>query len=118
MTLAATLLLGGRRRASPTCDVARRLEPSTLRVVPTTRLPTERDAGCRNIDEAGAAEQYAVVVEGRQLKVVAVNRSTDTVVATGEMLEELIEFLRRDHLENTMVVRVPHANEPPRVGLG
>ena len=66
-----------------------------------------------------------MVVEGRQLKVagyegkvVAVDRTTDTVVAAGDTLEELIELVRREQLENTMVVRVPRADEPLRVGLG
>ena len=66
-----------------------------------------------------------MIVEGRQLKVagyegkvVAVDRATDTVVAAGDTLEELIELVRREHLENTMVVRVPRADEPLRVGLG
>ena len=58
------------------------------------------------------------MVAGYEGKVVAVDRATDTVVAAGDTLEELIELVRREHLENTMVVRVPRADEPLRVGLG
>ena len=66
-----------------------------------------------------------MVVEGRQLKVagyegkvVAVDRATDTVVAAGDTLEDVFAIVRREHLEKTMVVRVPRADEPLRVGLG
>ena len=63
-------------------------------------------------------EGHQLKVAGYEGKVVAVDRSTDTVVAAGDTLEELIELVRREHLENTMVVRVPHADEPLRVELG
>ena len=64
-------------------------------------------------------------MEGRQLEVagyegmvVAVDRSTDAVVAAAETPEELMKIVRDRHLENTMIVRVPRAGEPLRVGLG
>jgi len=66
-----------------------------------------------------------VIVEGRQLKVagyegmlVAVDRSSDAVVAAAETPEELIRIVRDKQLQNTMIVRVPRVGEPLRVGLG
>ena len=63
-------------------------------------------------------ERRQLMVAGYEGKVVAVDRSTETVVAAGDTLKELIEIVRRQHLENTMVVRVLHADGPLRVGLG
>jgi hypothetical protein len=64
-------------------------------------------------------------VEGRQLrvagyegKVVAVDRSTDAVVASADTPEDLMRIVRSLHLENAMIVRVPRTGEPLRVGLG
>lgn len=66
-----------------------------------------------------------VVVEGRQLhvagykdRVVAVDRTTDAVVADAASPEELMVILGERHLENTMIVRVPRADQSLRVGLG
>ena len=69
--------------------------------------------------------RYDSFVKGRQLKVagyegkvVAVDCSTDAVVASADTPEELMRIVRHKHLENTMIVRVPRADEPLRVGLG
>jgi hypothetical protein len=64
-------------------------------------------------------------VEGRQLrvarhegKVVAVDRSTDAVVASADTPQHLMRIVRSLHLENTMILRIPQIGEPLRVGLG
>jgi hypothetical protein len=57
-------------------------------------------------------------VAGYEGKVVAVDRTTDAVVASADTPEELMVVVRQRHLENTMIVRVPRADEPLRVGLG
>lgn len=57
-------------------------------------------------------------VEGYEGMVVAVDRSTDAVVASAATPQELMMIVRNRHLENTMIVRVPHEGDPLRVGLG
>ncbi len=49
---------------------------------------------------------------------VAVDRSTDAVVASADTPEDLMRIVRSQHLENAMIVRVPRTGEPLRVGLG
>lgn len=48
----------------------------------------------------------------------AVDRSTDAVVASADTPEDLMRIVRSLHLENTMILRIPQLGEPLRVGLG
>jgi hypothetical protein len=57
-------------------------------------------------------------VEGYEGKVVALDRATDTVVASAESPQDLLRIVRAEGLRNTIIVRVPRADEPLRVGLG
>ncbi len=57
-------------------------------------------------------------VEGYEGKVVAIDRATDDVVASADTPQDLLQLLRAMGLQNTMMVRVPRADEPLRVGLG
>lgn len=57
-------------------------------------------------------------VAGYEGKVVAIDRTTDSVVASADSPEQLMAIVRRDQLANTMIVRVPRADDPLRVGLG
>ena len=57
-------------------------------------------------------------VDGFEGKVVAIDMDTDSVVASADTPEELMRLVRRDGLENAVVVRVPELDSPLRVGLG
>ena len=57
-------------------------------------------------------------VDGFEGKVVAIDMSTDHVVASANSFKELTTEIDRLDLRNTMILRVPNFDEPLRVGLG
>ena len=57
-------------------------------------------------------------VEGFEGKFVAINMTTDEVVASADDPRTLAHIIRDLHLENVMTVGVPPIDEPLRVGLG
>ncbi len=57
-------------------------------------------------------------VEGYEGKVVAIDMATDQVVAAAETPEQLFEIIRKEAIEDAMILRVPEIDSPLRVGLG
>ncbi len=57
-------------------------------------------------------------VEGFEGKVVAVDMDNDEVVASADSPEALMRIVRAKRIQNAMILRVPAADSPLRVGLG
>ncbi len=57
-------------------------------------------------------------VEGFEGKVVAIDMTTDHVVASANSFEELMLIVRSLGISDAMVLRVPEVDAPLRVGLG
>ena len=57
-------------------------------------------------------------VDGFEGKVVAISLESNEVVASADTPQELMGIVRRDHIENAIVLRVPKLDSPLRVGLG
>ena len=57
-------------------------------------------------------------IDGFEGKVVAVSMESDKVVASADTPEELMEIVRRNRIENAVILRVPEQDSPLRVGLG
>ena len=57
-------------------------------------------------------------VDGFEGKAVAVSMENDKVVASADTPEELMGIVRRDYIENAVILRIPKLGSPLRVGLG